>query len=231
METKPARDQVITFGRLKTPPKKPPYKFVGVFEIDPLRSDGSRWVYQKVAEEVTFDGSGAYDFVAPRRIPMQDDLIAETSATDPGLVSDFDQSIESGSFTVDDAYVETKIRGSAQAAFAKKVKSNYGWRCAVTGVSTREFLIASHIVPWSLDRNIRLDPSNGICLSTLVDRAFDAGFLEISPGGRTSVRWDRIGNDPDLKAYLAPLDGIDLRQPEASPPDPDKLARRIALGF
>lgn len=231
METKPARDQVITFGRLKTPPKKPSYKFVGVFEIDPLRSNGSQWVYQKVAEEVTFDGTGAYDFVAPRRIPMQDDLIAETAETDPGLVSNFDQSIESGSFTVDDAYGETKVRGSAQAAFAKKVKSNYGWRCAVTGISTREFLIASHIVPWSLDRKVRLDPSNGICLSTLVDRAFDAGFLEISPGGRTSVRWERIGKDPDLKSHLAPLDGIDLRQPEASPPDPDKLARRIELGF
>lgn len=231
MEIKPARDQVITFGRLKTPAQKPSYRFVGVFEIDPLESDGSQWVYKKVAEEISFDGFGAYDFVALRRIPIQDDLIAEAAETDLSLVSKFDRSIESGSFAVHDSYGTTKVRGSAQSAFAQRVKTNYGWRCALTGISTREFLIASHIVPWSLDPEIRLDPSNGICLSTFVDRAFDAGFLEITPECRASVRWDRIGNDLNLKSHLTPLDGVDLRQPESCPPDPDKLARRIELGF
>ncbi len=43
-----------------------------------------------------------------------------------------------------------------QRAFAKVVKDNYGWECAITGVKTREFLIASHIVPWADDETIDL---------------------------------------------------------------------------
>ena len=87
--------------------------------------------------------------------------------------------------------------------------------------------MASHIVPWSEAKDIRLDPSNGVCLSTFVDRAFDAGYLAITPEGRTAVRWERVTNDPILKLELSKIDDVELAKPDSDPPDPAKLAKRI----
>jgi predicted restriction endonuclease len=147
------------------------------------------------------------------------------------LITTIQKDFDAGVHRVEDQTGTTKVRGSAQRVFAKAVKTNYGWECAVTGISTREFLVASHIVPWSDDENIRTDPSNGICLSTFVDRAFDAGFLEIRPNGRTSVRWDRVKNDAILKTELRKIEDVEIARPASTPPDPAKLARRIELGY
>lgn len=43
----------------------------------------------------------------------------------------------------------------------------------VSGVSDARFLVASHIVAWKEDASIRLNPANGLCLSTIHDKAFD----------------------------------------------------------
>lgn len=129
----------------------------------------------KVPEELA-----AYiDTVAVSRASGSDDSAAEVSGADAGETASFDAQIAAGDFSVEDQYRTSKTRGSAQAAFARAVKGNYGYRCAVTGITTPEFLVASHIVPWADDPSIRLDPRNGICLSTLVDRAFDTGYLTI----------------------------------------------------
>lgn len=92
-----------------------------------------------------------------------------------------------------------KTRGSAQRAFAKAVKTNYGFRCAVSGIKSRDFLIAAHIVPWSEDQTIRLDPSNGIGLSLLVDRAFEKGYLRIEDDHTIRIDLDRVGDDHALR--------------------------------
>ena len=42
-------------------------------------------------------------------------------------------------------------------------------------------LIASHIIPWADDEENRLNPESGICLSPLYDKAFDKGYITISP--------------------------------------------------
>jgi predicted restriction endonuclease len=78
-------------------------------------------------------------------------------------------------------------------------KANYGNRCAITGITTRSFLIAAHVVPWSEDQSIRLDPSNGICLSLLVDRAFENGCLEIEDDYTIRIDWGRVGGDSELR--------------------------------
>lgn len=67
-----------------------------------------------------------------------------------------------------------------QAAFRAMVLSAYDSRCAITGISNPELLIASHIVPWSVDGKLRLDPRNGICLNSLHDKAFDAGLITLN---------------------------------------------------
>lgn len=67
-----------------------------------------------------------------------------------------------------------------QAFFREAILSRYDETCCVTGLRIRECLIASHIVPWSVDEEHRADPTNGLCLSSTFDRLFDAGLVTIS---------------------------------------------------
>ncbi len=72
------------------------------------------------------------------------------------------------------SYVKTRVN---QHFFREVVLTNYKSTCAVTGISIPSLLIASHIKPWAKDKNNRLNPSNGICLSALYDKAFDKGLI------------------------------------------------------
>lgn len=230
MTRPPERDIMITFGKLKQGARTTFYEFLGVFERDPEHSNESQWVYQFVSESIQFNGTGWFDF-PDSRLALGDDQNAEVAEVDDDLVQKYQQQIANHDYRVEDQFGITKVRGSAQKSFAESVKDNYGWSCAVTGISTREFLVASHIVPWKEDPAIRLDPTNGICLSTFVDRAFDAKFLSITPDGRTSVRWEKIEDDPILKSELERYDNVELATPSTHPPDPEKLKRRFELGY
>lgn len=230
METRPIREYAITFGHIQVASGPRHYQFLGVFEGAPHLSNSSKWVHQRVADRITFDGEGDYSYEPTRTRPINDDQSAEAADADPNLVASFQDKLNAGSYVVEDQIGQVKLRGSAQVAFSKAVKANYGWKCAVTGIRTKEFLVASHIVPWCEDKEIRLDPTNGICLSTFVDRAFDAGYLEISAEGRTAVRWDRV-SDSALELELSKVDGVELAKPQVGSPDPDKLERRIRLGY
>jgi hypothetical protein len=159
----------------------------------------------------------------------QGDAVAERLEADPTEVAEFSEQILHRNYGVADATATVKTRGSAQRAFAGAVKSNYGYRCAITGISTRDFLVAAHIVPWSEDHSIRLDPSNGICLSLLVDRAFENGHLVIEDDLTVRIDWDRVGSDEALKIQLAPYDGKKASTPTRGAPEPAFLRRRRTL--
>ncbi len=64
-----------------------------------------------------------------------------------------------------------------QTFFRNAVLASYEFRCAVSGVAVPELLTASHIIPWSADESRRADPTNGLCLNALYDRAFDRGLI------------------------------------------------------
>ena len=159
---------------------------------------------------------------------ISDDALAEYLEADVAEVEALRSQVLSGSYAVSDGYVTAKTRGSSQQLFANLVKSNYGWKCALTGIATREFLVASHIVPWSEDESIRLDPANGICLSTFADRAFDTGYLIIREDCSVQIDWSRAGDDGALSEALAPFDGQKLALPVTFPPNPEYLRRRLS---
>ena len=79
---------------------------------------------------------------------------------------------------------ETKIREVKtrvnQSVFRQMILANYSTKCAITGIDVPELLLASHIVPWSINEHERLNPENGICLSALYDKAFDKGLIGIN---------------------------------------------------
>ncbi len=71
---------------------------------------------------------------------------------------------------------EVKARVN-QHVFRQMVLVNYENKCALTGIDIPELLVASHIKPWAKDKENRLNPENGICLSSLYDKAFDCGLM------------------------------------------------------
>lgn len=72
--------------------------------------------------------------------------------------------------------VETMQR-IGQNFFRKIILTSYRERCALTGIEDKRLLNASHIVPWKDDPQNRINPSNGICLNALHDRAFDRHLI------------------------------------------------------
>lgn len=158
-----------------------------------------------------------------------EDALAEQDEVALDCVADFESDLREGRFSVQDRHGNRKIRGSAQRVFARAVKQNYGYQCAITGVVSPEFLVASHIVPWAEDPEIRLDPSNGICLSVLVDRAFEVGAFTLTDDGDIVLRADLRSIDPRLADLLEPYEGRRIAAPIRDSPRPAYLKRRREL--
>lgn len=67
-----------------------------------------------------------------------------------------------------------------QSVFRQIVLANYDYRCALSGIDIPELLVASHVIPWADNIVERMNPKNGICLSSLYDSAFDKGLISFS---------------------------------------------------
>ena len=113
-----------------------------------------------------------------------------------------------------------------QSFFRRAVLSSYHGRCCISGVTEPRLLVASHIIAWSEDKANRLNPSNGLCLSAIHDKAFDAHLFALSDDFRV-VLSDRLRATKDdfLKAAFHPLDGNPIRAPERFAPDATFIAR------
>ena len=114
---------------------------------------------------------------------------------------------------------ETKIREVKtrvnQNVFRQIVLSNYDSRCALTGIDLSELLVASHIIPWSRNEQERLNPENGICLSSLYDKAFDKGLISFTENKRVifSTRLkENVGKEYYAK-YFEPVENVMLVTP------------------
>ena len=66
-----------------------------------------------------------------------------------------------------------------QQFFRQAILCAYGGRCCISGINVPQLLVASHIKPWSDFPDDRLDPRNGLCLSSLHDAAFDVGLITL----------------------------------------------------
>ena len=75
--------------------------------------------------------------------------------------------------------VRTRVN---QSFFRRAVLSAYQNKCCITELAVPTLLNASHIIPWREKRE-RTNPSNGLCLNVLHDRAFDRGLITVRPNG------------------------------------------------
>jgi predicted restriction endonuclease len=113
-----------------------------------------------------------------------------------------------------------------QELFRVAVLSAYSFQCCVTGVSDHRFLVASHIKPWSVDKENRLNPSNGLCLSTFYDRAFDLGLISFDPNYRLLVSSDlkKQADNHHIRETFLERSGMQLVLPEKFSPSNELLA-------
>ncbi len=119
--------------------------------------------------------------------------------------------------------VEQRI---GQRFFRQAVLSGYRERCCMSGLSEPRLLVASHIVPWSKDNANRLNPSNGLCLSAIHDKAFDAGLVTLSDDYRVTLSVElRMCNDSFVRQVLHPLEGKKIELPERFLPGLGFIAR------
>jgi predicted restriction endonuclease len=113
-----------------------------------------------------------------------------------------------------------------QHFFRRAVLSSYRGRCCISGLSDTRLLMASHIVPWSSDKANRLNPSNGLCLSAIHDKAFDRGLITFSDNYEVMLSEQLKRNDDAFVAQIfLPLEGRRIELPEKFIPSIDFLAR------
>ena len=103
-----------------------------------------------------------------------------------------------------------------QSFFRNAVLSAYNHRCCITGIQLDSLLIASHIKPWSDSDPFteRTNPSNGLCLNALHDKAFDKGLITILPNYtiRVSSKLPKEAIDNELLC-LSRLNGQKITLP------------------
>lgn len=102
-----------------------------------------------------------------------------------------------------------------QGFFRKMILLEYDSKCCVTGLDIPEILRASHIVSWASDKDNRMNPANGLCLSATYDAAFDRHLISFDDDYRMvlgpSLR-AKYSNEA-FKKYFLDFEGRRISQP------------------
>ena len=126
--------------------------------------------------------------------------------------------------------VKTRIN---QNVFRQIVLNIYSTKCAICRIDIPELLNASHIVPWAINKNERLNPENGICLSKLYDAAFDKGLIGIK-NDYSIILSSKIKKEKNKSYYnqnFLFLDNLKIALPERFRPKKEFLEFHIDTIF
>jgi putative restriction endonuclease len=113
-----------------------------------------------------------------------DDLVKESQKVlaDLGIRGQKENIDEFETWRIPTGTTERQITGVQrvyQDFFRRTVLASYDYSCCICSADLPVLLNASHIIPWSVDKEQRINPENGLCLCVLHDRAFDRGILAI----------------------------------------------------
>jgi putative restriction endonuclease len=106
--------------------------------------------------------------------------------------------------------VKTRVN---QNVFRQMILSSYENKCIISGIDIPELLVASHIIPWAQNEKERLNPENGLCLSSLYDRAYDRGLIGITADHKVVLAPKLQVNveKPYYEHYFQPLNKLQVR--------------------
>lgn len=110
-----------------------------------------------------------------------------------------------------------------QRAFRDWVLSSYNYACCITGIKQPELLIAAHIKPWSIDEKNRMNPSNGLALNALHDKAFEHGYFTITSDYIIKVSPFIRKQQNTSMDFLINFEGKKITLPSKFLPDPALL--------
>lgn len=201
-------------ARLGRTPGSISYKLGNLASLDPeLAARGIRGIPNRSAldKQVWEEFYGRWDLLAAR-IEIDDEQPDEVRLRVP---------------TVEATEVAgTVMQRRGQSFFRHAVLAAYESRCCVTGIAAPALLRASHIVPWALSPERRLDPRNGLCLNALHDAAFDRGLMTVDESGcvlYAGSLWQADHSD-EAVALLRMFDRAKIRDPQRLQPDSTYLA-------
>ena len=108
-----------------------------------------------------------------------------------------------------------KVR-RGQQFFRQSILTAYNVRCCISGINVPRLLVASHIKPWRDFPAVRLDPRNGLCLSSLHDAAFDSFMITLDEKLKVvlSKRLKKFFPNPVLEQSFAPFEGQKIHMPD-----------------
>ncbi len=110
-----------------------------------------------------------------------------------------------------ESFVKTRVN---QSFFRKTILASYDNHCCITGFSLPELLVASHIVPWAVDKDNRMNPCNGLCLNALHDKAFDKGLITITPEYTIKISKILTAKKSEMGIFFIPYDGRKITLPQ-----------------
>jgi len=119
--------------------------------------------------------------------------------------------------------VKTRVN---QNIFRSMILAAYNNTCCITSIHTPDLLIASHIVPWSKDEKNRLNPTNGLCLNALHDKAFDKGLITISAKDYTikiSSKLKAKNVEESVNLNFLKFEGTEIILPDKFMPSKEQL--------
>lgn len=117
-----------------------------------------------------------------------------------------------------EAVVKVRIN---QNFFREMILASYRSRCAVCTLPETNLLVASHIVPWSVNISLRLNPRNGICMCALHDKAFDKGLITISDDYKLSLSAAiiKLSGEVAIQRGFLVYQGTEINLPDRFLPD------------
>ncbi|HHT9125184.1 MAG TPA: HNH endonuclease [Candidatus Brocadiia bacterium] len=119
---------------------------------------------------------------------------------------------------VKEAVVKVRIN---QNFFRDVILASYRSKCAVCSLPEPSLLVASHIIPWSVNVSLRMNPRNGMCMCVLHDKAFDKGLITISDDYKllVSKTIKKFSNEVAVQRGFIPYENIRIRLPDRFVPD------------
>lgn len=121
-----------------------------------------------------------------------------------------------------DRLVRSRI---GQYYFRVAILNAYNQRCCITGLNKSELLIASHIKPWNISDELteRTNPSNGLCLNSFHDKAFDKGYITIDRTYRIVISSQIVSAkmDSSTRVWFMNYNGKQITLPDKFLPGKD----------
>lgn len=188
------------------------YKLCNIASLDPAITSSGRVGLQNASK---LDREIWDEFHADwEKLAIECEVQRQSLRAAKGLPQELSLEESDADYTGETRAVITQQR-IKQHFFRKAVLSSYRGRCCMTRINDNSLLVASHIVPWSQDHQNRLNPCNGLCLSTLHDRAFDQGMMTLDDNYRILISERLLATENEfLKSAFWGLQGQHIELPE-----------------